>query len=131
MMTFECILPKLCGIVELDSTGIVVGFHEKVENPPGKLANAAVYLIEPGILEWLTNNPQITDFSTEVLPHFLGRIATWENKGVHRDIGAIQSLLDAQQDLQPVPCWPYTDEWTHDFKNNPVHEQLNTAIKHA
>ena len=131
MMTFRTSTPETCGIVEIDSEGVVQRLHEKVSHPPGNLANGAVYLLEQDVVRSLTQEPKVADFSKEVLPKFLGRIATWENKGIHRDIGAIQSLLDAQQDLQPVPCWPSTDEWTHEFRNNPVHEQLNTAIKHA
>jgi mannose-1-phosphate guanylyltransferase len=42
MMTFETDAPKSCGIVELDDRGLVMGFHEKVPNPPGTLANGAV-----------------------------------------------------------------------------------------
>ena len=131
MMTFRTPTPNMCGIVEVDSDGVVREFHEKVSEPPGNLANGAVYLIEPDVVRWVKERPEVHDFSTEVLPQFLCRIATWENVGIHRDVGAVQSLLDAQQDLQPVPCWPDTDEWMHNFRNNPVHEQLNIAIKHA
>ena len=35
MMTFRTDDPSSCGIVELDDSGVVVEFHEKVENPPG------------------------------------------------------------------------------------------------
>ena len=92
MMTFTCPTPSSCGIIELNDSGVVVGFHEKVDNPPGRLANAAVYLIEPEVIEWIENNPEITDFSTEVIPQFMGRISAWENKNIHRDIGTIKIL---------------------------------------
>jgi len=46
MMTFETKTPRSCGIVDLDDRGVVIGFYEKVEDPPGTLANAAVYIIE-------------------------------------------------------------------------------------
>ena len=98
MMTFTCPNSSSCGIVELDNNGVVVELHEKVENPPGKLANAAVYLIEPEVVEWIVSSPKITDFSTEVIPKFIGRIATWENNEVHRDIGTIEELINAQKD---------------------------------
>jgi len=84
MMTFNSPDPSSCGIVELDKNGVVIGFHEKVQNPPERLANAAVYLIEPEVIKWIENNPEITDFSTEVIPQFIGKIATWENKNIHR-----------------------------------------------
>ena len=49
MMIFETDQPENSGIVETDSDGVVVKFHEKVENPPGNLANGAVYIFEPEI----------------------------------------------------------------------------------
>ena len=127
MMTFRTPTPATCGIVELDSDGVVRQFHEKVSNPPGNLANGAVYLLEPEVVRWVVDRPVVSDFSTEVLPEFLGRIATWENIGIHRDIGTVQSLLEAQEDPQPDCCWPDTDEWMYAYQNNPVHEQLTSA----
>lgn len=44
MMTFETDSPRTCGIVALDAQGVVQAFHAKVDNPPGHLANAAVFL---------------------------------------------------------------------------------------
>ncbi|MGC8045248.1 sugar phosphate nucleotidyltransferase, partial [Salmonella enterica] len=73
MMLFETPDPRSCGIVELDANGVVQAFHEKVPEPPGRLANAAVYLLEPEVLDFLDSlgRPEI-DFSTEVIPHYLG-----------------------------------------------------------
>ena len=53
MMTFNTDAPQSCGIVEQDADGIVIGFHEKVANPPGTLANGAVYIFEPAIIEFI------------------------------------------------------------------------------
>lgn len=92
MMTFNTPTPESCGIVELDERGIVQAFHEKVENPPGNLANGAVYIIEPSVFEFLEKiNKEEIDFSTEVLPAYLGRIITFNNDIYHRDIGTIES----------------------------------------
>jgi len=98
MMTFMCPNPSECGIVKLDCDGIVVGFYEKVDNPPGELANAAVYLLEPEVTKWIMDHPEVTDFSAEVLTQFVGRIATWYNEYTHRDIGTIEELIKAQKD---------------------------------
>lgn len=88
MMTFKTDSPSECGIVELNKEGIVVGFHEKVENPPGYLANGAVYILSPQILSILLKDfSQVGDFSTGVLPHFIGKIYTYETKEVFMDIG--------------------------------------------
>ena len=88
MMTFESPTPETCGIVETNADGVVLAFHEKSNNPPGNQANGAVYLLEPEVLKWIEEIPDISDFSTEVLPHFIGRIATWNNSAIHKDIGA-------------------------------------------
>jgi len=124
MMTFECSIPRSCGIVELDKNGVVVCFHEKVKTPPGTLANAAVYIIEPEVLEWIEERETINDFSTEVLPYFLGRIATWKNNGVHKDIGTVKMLLEAQADSCELPPWSEEDEWQKIFNDNPIHQAL-------
>ena len=124
MMTFTCPTPSSCGIIELNDSGIVVGFHEKVDNPPGRLANAAVYLIEPEVIEWIKNNPEITDFSTEVIPQFMGRISAWENKNIHRDIGTIKILKEAQMDKCETPPWTEESSWQQDFLSNPIHKLI-------
>ena len=125
MMTFTCPNPSECGIVELDHDGIVVGFHEKVKNPPSNLANAAVYLIESEVIECIKNNPEITDFSTEVIPQFMGRISAWENKNIHRDIGTIKILKEAQMDKCETPPWTEESSWQQDFLSNPIHKLID------
>jgi len=69
-------------------------------------------------LSWLDDNPGITDFSTEVLPYFIEKIATWKNKGIHRDIGTLQILRLAQADPKPEPSWIKDDEWKKVSYNN-------------
>ena len=98
MMTFKSTQPSQCGIVGLDDQGIVNDFHEQVKNPPGDLANGAVYIIEPEVLYWIKNNPLIKDISNDVIPEFIGKIATWENKFIHKDIGTVEMLEAAQHD---------------------------------
>jgi mannose-1-phosphate guanylyltransferase len=97
MMTFRTDTPESCGIVELDGRGVVTGFFEKVARPPGNLANGAVYIFEPEIVDFMVSlGSPVVDLSTEVIPRFVGRIYTWENRGVHRDIGTAASLQAAQ-----------------------------------
>ena len=129
MMTFRTEQPNLCGIVETDKEGVVQRFYEKNIDPPGNLANAAVYLLEPEVLLWIKQNPLATDFSTDVLPNFVGRVATWENTGILRDIGEIQSLLQAQNDLSFPTCWTEPDQWDKEFQNNPIHKRLTMAAR--
>ena len=129
MMTFRTFAPTNCGIVEVDGKGVVQNFHEKIEEPPGNLANGAIYLLEPEASAWIGEYPSVKDFSTEVIPHFVGRIATWENKGLHRDIGVIRSLLAAQVDPHPDLCWDASDSWAQAFESHPVHYQLASELK--
>jgi mannose-1-phosphate guanylyltransferase len=125
MMTFDTELPKSCGIVETDSDSVVIAFHEKVENPPSCRANGAVYLLEPELLTWLEQRPEVTDFSTQVLPQFIGRIATWHNSNIHRDIGTYSALKEAQSDPAPLLYWSEPDSWQIEFMNNPIHIVIN------
>lgn len=93
MMTFLTDAPQACGIVELDDRGVVQAFHEKVASPPGNLANAAVYIFSPAVTAFIASlGKPVVDLSTEVLPHFIGRINTFENDVYHRDIGTLESL---------------------------------------
>ena len=103
MMTFDASRPQVCGIVELDDRGIVKVFHEKVENPPGNLANGAVYILSPSVFDFLLSlEKEEIDFSTEVLPYFIGRINTFQNDVYHRDIGCVESLEVARREFPAV-----------------------------
>ena len=87
MMTFRTDNPSSCGIVEVDESNVVVGFHEKVECPPGNLANGAVYIVSPKLLEIIKNDLNyVTDFSTEVLHRFKGRIFSHEISDTFLDV---------------------------------------------
>jgi mannose-1-phosphate guanylyltransferase len=92
MMTFKTPTPHTCGIIETDEAGCVRAFHEKVANPPGDMANGAVYIVEPSVFDYLESlNKEFIDFSTEVIPQYMGRIYAFHNDVYHRDIGTIES----------------------------------------
>jgi mannose-1-phosphate guanylyltransferase len=126
MMTFKCDNPSECGIVALDSSGTVKEFFEKSGNPPGNIANAAVYILEPIVLEWIAANPDASDFSLDVIPQFIGRINTFHNAVIHRDIGSIKSLKLAQKDRISKIAWPIADEWQRNFIKNPIHSLVKS-----
>jgi mannose-1-phosphate guanylyltransferase len=130
MMTFHTQTPSSCGIVELDGNGVVIGFHEKVKNPPGNLANGAVYILEPEVLQWICDRPEITDFSTQVLPDFIGRIATWHNEGTHIDIGSVEALREAQARVphEVVAISETNDGWSLQFASHPIHAQIKCSL---
>lgn len=97
MMTFDTDNPNSCGIVETLPNGVAIAFHEKVDHPPSNVANAAVYILEPEVTTFMTHLGRAEiDFSTEVIPHFIGRIATWHGTRYHRDIGTPESLRLAE-----------------------------------
>jgi mannose-1-phosphate guanylyltransferase len=100
MMTFTAERPKDCGIVAVDDRGVAVAIHEKVENPPGNLANAAVFVLEPAIFAALGAMPLATDFCRDIVPPLAGRWFTFHNSTYHRDIGSPESLARAQQEFK-------------------------------
>jgi mannose-1-phosphate guanylyltransferase len=104
MLGFRTDDPSSCGILELDRQNTVLVFHEKVPNPPGNLANGAVYIFEPEVVEAIARlEKPVVDLSTEIIPGFLGRILCVETDGYHRDIGNPESLLRAHSEFKQRP----------------------------
>ena len=98
MLTFRAASPETCGILEVDSQGVLVGFHEKVDNPPGNLANGAIYIISNRMMQELVEKlPDMRDFSTEVIPRFLHRIYTYESNKPVIDIGTPQAYASVNK----------------------------------
>lgn len=99
MMTFDTDAPQTCGIIE-EVDGVVVRFYEKISDPPGCRANAAVYIFEPDVIDFMKSiGTECIDISTQVLPHYLGRMATYHNSVYHRDIGTLKSLEIAEREI--------------------------------
>lgn len=100
MMTFETDDPKSCGIVTTDDLGRIVEFTEKPDRDIGRLANGAVYIMDLAeIFHHMDQGENITDFSTQILPYFIGRMNSFHNGLYHRDIGNVRALADAQRDI--------------------------------
>lgn len=98
MMTFRTDNPTECGIVEVNKKGIIIGFHEKNKNPPGNLANGAIYILSEKLLEILkAQKGEVKDFSTEVLSQLLGRIYNFEISEELIDIGTIKAYTKANK----------------------------------
>lgn len=96
MMTFRTDNPTSCGIIELDENKVVIGFHEKVESPPGNLANGAIYILSNELIKIISERfSTVTDFSTQILPHFIGKIYTYETSELFMDIGTPEAYLKA------------------------------------
>jgi mannose-1-phosphate guanylyltransferase len=102
MMTFRTDTPQSCGIVEVDKQNVVRVFHEKAARPPSNLANGAVYLISPAGLARIKSMGPMFEFSTQVIPQFMGKIYCWQNTTYHRDIGNTQAYQASQSDFWSV-----------------------------
>lgn len=99
MMTFETDTPSSCGIVELDGAGVVTSFEEKPAAPRSRLANGAVYVLEPSVVDRLRAlGRAAADLSTEILPGLVGRMVAFHNDVYHRDIGSPAAYAQAQLD---------------------------------
>ena len=101
MLTFKTREPQKCGIVELDSQGRMIAFHEKKQDPPGNIANGAVYAFDASFIREIEKLEKeegpLKDFSCDVLPRMVGRVATWMTDDIYIDIGSQESLLEAQR----------------------------------
>lgn len=97
MMTFDTDVPESCGIVRTDEDGRVIKFFEKIWGFYGTRANAAVYIMESSVIDYLASlDKAFIDISTEVLPAYLGKMQVWHNAEYHRDIGTPVSLALAE-----------------------------------
>ena len=98
MLVFETQEPSKCGIVEIDENKILKAFYEKNLNPPGNLANGAIYVFDNDLIRWIQkNHPKAKDFSNDIIPFLLNKIYTHKTNSTYLDIGSPDSLKIAQQ----------------------------------
>ncbi len=98
MLLFDTPNPETCGIVTRDGSGVVKQFYEKQENPPGHLANAAIYALSSQFVMSLETH--LTDFSLEVIPQLMGKIFTVKTAGDVVDIGTPETYQYVQSMMQ-------------------------------
>lgn len=97
LLAFRTPHPSQCGILELDGRSRVLAFHEKVPDPPGDLANGAVYVFSPEVVRRIAAlGKPVVDLSTEVIPTLLPNVQALEHKGFFMDIGTPEALAQAQ-----------------------------------
>jgi mannose-1-phosphate guanylyltransferase len=59
--------------------------------------------MELEVVEFIASlRKRVVDLSTEVIPYFLGRIATFHNTEYHRDIGTPESLRRAEAEYPQI-----------------------------
>jgi D,D-heptose 1,7-bisphosphate phosphatase len=98
MVLFHAPDPRSCGIAQLDAEGRVLSFVEKPEWPSSDLANAGIYVVDAEAYRQIAELGAF-DLGFDVLPLFVGRMRGWVWGGYHRDIGNLQSLELARQDV--------------------------------
>ncbi len=98
MLTFETDNPKTCGVVKIDKNNVVQEFYEKVNNPPSKLANGAIYAFGQDFISYLRDmDNKVFDISKDIIPSINGRIFTYKTSANFLDIGTPINLKKAQK----------------------------------
>lgn len=98
MMAFRTDDPSSCGIIQVDNKNVATNFYEKIDFPPGNLANGAIYLLSSEFVEIIKDNySSAVDFSTDIIPKFMNRIYVHEVKEKLIDIGTPQMFQKANQ----------------------------------
>ncbi|MBI1905658.1 MAG: nucleotidyltransferase family protein [Rhodocyclales bacterium] len=130
LATFDTTVPSECGIVVSDADGIVSGFFEKQPDPPGRCASAAVFALNPGMVDVLPHPPAAPfDFSRDVVSGLIGRMRAWHHHGFHRDIGEGHRYLSAQWEFPEAPAAP-DPAWSAllDVRDGALREALAQAL---
>jgi mannose-1-phosphate guanylyltransferase len=92
ILAFRTQSPTQCGIIETNESKILIGFHEKVENPPTNLASGAMFILTSKFnAEFKINYDKPFDFSKEIVPKYLSKIFVFETNKIFADIGTIDS----------------------------------------
>jgi mannose-1-phosphate guanylyltransferase len=97
MGTFTTNDPSSCGILELNPDGTIKAFFEKVQNPPGNLANAAIYLFTPQIVGPLNElTGEVLDIGKDLIPKISSKLSTAYLGEKFVDIGTPHGLARAE-----------------------------------
>jgi len=94
LMSFRTDRPNECGIIEVDEKNEVISFHEKVEEPPGNLANGAIYIFSSNFLRDLkkSDNKSVNDLTADIISKLPVRTLSYETKELFLDIGTKENL---------------------------------------
>jgi mannose-1-phosphate guanylyltransferase len=91
--TFETQNPKECGVLVINTDKTIREFHEKVDNPPTNVANAAIYFFTPEIRESLEMlSVGENDISRHLIPRIMTGLYTYNFEGLFVDIGTPDGL---------------------------------------
>ena len=94
MMVFKTKFPKTCGIVEKNKNNVLINFFEKVKDPPGNLANCAVYIFSKEMIDVIKEKySKSIDISKDIITNLIGKINIYETKNIFYDIGTKKTLF--------------------------------------
>ena len=97
LATFRTTVPSETGIIELNPDGSIREFYEKVKNPPGNLASAAIMILRPEVKSLIMElGKNCQDISRDLIPFLRSRLVTAELKGYFLDIGTQEALKNAR-----------------------------------
>jgi mannose-1-phosphate guanylyltransferase len=99
LAVFHSERPSAGGVVELDTTGTVVGFEEKPSEPVSDLTNAGMYAFHPCVLDEIGGVPPV-DIGYHLLPRLVGRAKAMQVNGYFRDVGTVDAYRRAREE------WP-------------------------
>ncbi|OPX22386.1 MAG: nucleotidyl transferase [Candidatus Latescibacteria bacterium 4484_107] len=97
MGLFETSVPRQCGIVQLDSEARIVDFVEKPSHPKSNLANAGIFVAQPGLFDFLSDRMPL-DLGHNVLPPLIGRMYGFRIREYLLDIGTLENYRKAQEE---------------------------------
>jgi mannose-1-phosphate guanylyltransferase len=99
LTAFHSPAPSAGGVLELDETGLVIGFTEKPDTPVSDLVNAGIYAFSSAVLDEI-RQPAPVDIGYYLLPRLVGRARAVPIEGYFRDIGTPEAYRLARKE------WP-------------------------
>ena len=97
MALFRSPNPSACGVVEMDPSGLVVGFWEKPEHPQSNLVNAGLYVFRAAVRRYLPAEVP-ADVGRALMPALVGQAKGLPIHGYFVDIGTLENYYKAQAD---------------------------------
>jgi mannose-1-phosphate guanylyltransferase len=96
--------PSACGVAEVRDTGLITGFWEKPEHPPGNLCNAGIYVFRRAVRQYLPAGFP-ADIGKSLLPALVGQAMGMPVRGYFVDIGTLENYYSAQAEYAAA-CAP-------------------------
>ena len=132
------------GIMNTDEEARIVEFEEKPKEPKSNKASMGIYIFKKDVLEKYLiddeNDPESkNDFGKNIIPNLLNtnkRLFAYPFKGYWKDVGTIQSLWEANQDLiGEEPLFDiYDTNWKIHSRNIGIEPQYiakNAVVKNS